>query len=123
VEAQGRKTIYRKSFTPPGDGIEPADGDLFMFVAPFLPESGAGDLLPKEAPKPSVSCPATAAKSPWNKALTPQQVQKLQDAMAKSADEKFRTGGFNAAMFDIMLEQGATPEEAYAATFGRFNSQ
>jgi RHS repeat-associated protein len=64
--------------------------------------------------------PRVPLKPSWNTPLSPEQARKLEDVMARSVDEKFKTGGFNAAMYEILIEKGATPDEAFKATFGRF---
>jgi RHS repeat-associated protein len=126
----GRNDIIPANEYPTEDmfygGLQSADGDFLLLsgladglaaAGKFgldLAESGikaAGKCFAKEAPQ--------AAKPAWSKPLTKAQSQKLADAMAKSLDEKLKTGGFNAAMYEIMIENGATPAEAYAATFGR----
>ncbi len=96
---------------PDADGITPADGDLLLFVAPFLPESGAGDLLSKDAPKPSVKCPAKATQTPKAAPLTADQAKRINDAFAKGLDEKFRTGGGVDEMRQVLKENGLTDEQ------------
>lgn len=90
------------------------NGSLCILGIPRLASPVFSFLKPCKAAKGPV-------KPPWSRPLTPEQRKALFAAMQKGADNKYRTGGFNAEMYKIMLEQGATPTEAYNATFGRFN--